>query len=418
MFVSPSSILIRLLFCTCLLFLIFIALSSAESVSAYWEWGYGIYGGDGILPDSTMAKYQWSTINFGNISTNQATIDRLNRILAINPNHKFLIRVWPILGLGDNLEENRYQATLFHYFYKSGTKSAIFNTISSQVHLVMDNLTNPNAVVGVVFLEELPYHFTGITSIPSSGQPSWDLIKFSSQITAELGQPFDLNNSQHRIWWGQKYSQAMKEICTQMRSASGGKPAFYWQQANYDTLDTKSGTFSDRVLPIHLADIVTSDGCDGFFGYPINNSNWQTNTINLANITQGKFFSQISYPDFMRGTSFVHMAELAHQNHPNNLGAFFYFEPMENNLAVQIADQYIHVSSPPPTPNPTPTPSPTPSCLGDINQDTQVNLADFLLLLQDFLKPNPNSPADINSDGLVNLSDFLIFKANFLQPCN
>ena len=32
---------------------------------------------------------------------NQKTVDALNEILKINPKHKFLIRVWPIMGLGD-----------------------------------------------------------------------------------------------------------------------------------------------------------------------------------------------------------------------------------------------------------------------------------------------------------------------------
>ena len=49
---------------------------------------------------------------------------------------------------------------------------------------------------------------------------------------------------------------------------------------------------------------------------------------------------------------------------------------------------------------------PIPSCIGDINEDGNVNVADVLLMLGDW--GVSDSPADLNGDSTVNISDLLI----------
>src|SRR5690606_38584400 len=52
----------------------------------------------------------------------------------------------------------------------------------------------------------------------------------------------------------------------------------------------------------------------------------------------------------------------------------------------------------------------------DINQDGIVNVFDFLILSNNFLKTNPDNPrADMNKDGIVNVFDFVILSNNFLK---
>ncbi len=50
---------------------------------------------------------------------------------------------------------------------------------------------------------------------------------------------------------------------------------------------------------------------------------------------------------------------------------------------------------------------------GDINRDGSVNLADFVLLKEQFGQTGPGLPADIDADGSVGLGDFVILKDNF-----
>lgn len=57
------------------------------------------------------------------------------------------------------------------------------------------------------------------------------------------------------------------------------------------------------------------------------------------------------------------------------------------------------------------------SCTGDINRDGKVNLADYIILVKNFLIANPYPNADLNSDTIVNLLDYSILVQNFLKPC-
>ncbi len=62
--------------------------------------------------------------------------------------------------------------------------------------------------------------------------------------------------------------------------------------------------------------------------------------------------------------------------------------------------------------------TPTQICQADIDSSGTVNLADYSLLLKNFLvSPITLARADINSDGAVNISDYSILLSAFLQNC-
>jgi len=62
-------------------------------------------------------------------------------------------------------------------------------------------------------------------------------------------------------------------------------------------------------------------------------------------------------------------------------------------------------------------PGPT-SCSADINQDNIVDITDYAILAQNFLKNLISNPkADINTDNIVDLSDYAILAKYFLKPC-
>ena len=62
----------------------------------YWELGVGCYlGGLGELTELDVARFDWVMVCFGNISSDRSTTDLLNRLLQINPDLKFMVRLWP-----------------------------------------------------------------------------------------------------------------------------------------------------------------------------------------------------------------------------------------------------------------------------------------------------------------------------------
>lgn len=54
---------------------------------------------------------------------------------------------------------------------------------------------------------------------------------------------------------------------------------------------------------------------------------------------------------------------------------------------------------------------------GDLNGDSTVSLADFIIFRQNFGTSGVNVPGDFNNDGTVNLLDFVIFRSNFGASC-
>lgn len=300
---------------------------AAESADRYWEWGWGTYG-VGTLLD--VARYDWSLVNFGNVPADERTVARCNRILELNPAHKFVVRVWPIMGKGD-CKENRHQATVFHYLYKAGVREQVLDEARRQIRLVVDGVTQPRSVVGLTFLEELPSHFTAgaFRAWRPGGELPWDIRRFADPIRGELGEDLDPGKPEHRLWWGRKYCEVLEEIHRAIKEAGDGRLVIYWQATGFSALDhlTPGADFlRPNVIPIHYSDIVKAGVCDGIFGYPNNDRVWAGQTRSVVERLNCLFFSQVSTPAFMRLSRLDQTIQLARWRHPGNLGAFVYIQ--------------------------------------------------------------------------------------------
>lgn len=293
----------------------------------YWELGVGCYyaGARGVT-DLDVARYDWLYLCFGNISATPETVAEINRLLAINPDLKVVIRVWPIMGLGD-CPENRYQATFLHYLYQPGVKEGVLANIAAQVGVVLDNISRPENVVGLTFLEELPGHFSGnpFRTNETGGPLSWDLERFRAEIEAERGQPLVWDDETRR-WWGEKWVQVINEIHAAMKAAAPGRYVWYYQAVGYPSLDrVPEGTPLDRraLVPIHWRDIIKPGLCEGFFAYPNNREVWESYT-RLAREHNWLFFGQVSHPGGMRLCPWDECLALAKERMPQNQGYFLY----------------------------------------------------------------------------------------------
>ena len=305
--------------------------AQAQQANHYWQWGWGAYG-PGLVED--VARYDWSLVNFGSIPSDAQTVERLNAILRVNPNHRFVIRIWPIMHLG-KLPNNRYQATLWDYFYRPGIKEKIQENIRQQFELLHHGLTRPEAIIGMTFLEELPFHFTSIpfnAPITETFMP-WDMAPFEAEISAELGHPFDISKEEDALWWGKKYCLYLNEVHQYMRSIAPNCKIIYWHVNSHDTLDRADKKLFDKgVLPFYMGDLLQDGNCDGIFGFPSNDLNWQKQTMDIVQKYNCLFFSQASTPARMRLTDFKETVERTMVKHPGNLGTFVHIEPEGANI--------------------------------------------------------------------------------------
>jgi hypothetical protein len=309
--------------------------SPARADSRYWSWGWGLYGLRERREPLDNARFDWTYVLFGNVDApDQVTIDRANEVLKLNPEHGFLIRVWPIMHLGD-CPENRFQASLFHYLYHPGVRERVLAETRRQVEFVLQKLDRPENVLGATFLEELPAHFT---SAPlgsewnrwKMGDPlPWDIRRFHKQIARDLGEPFDLRNPRHRRWWGKKYVQVLGEIHRVMKQSLGERPVFYYQHPLVRALDdvradgSKARNLDLRTLPIRYRELVGPGLADGMFEYPVNREmaeRQHRTAIALGDLV----FSQVSIPAAMRLVSLQDMTELARWKYDGNLGTFLF----------------------------------------------------------------------------------------------
>ena len=310
----------------------------------YWEWGWGSYGlGLGPVSALDVARFDWTIITFGNDPADQRSVDRCNEILRLNPNHKFVIRVWPISNLGD-CPENGRRATFLHYLYAPGVKEELLAGTRRQINLILEGVSKPENVAGSFFLEELPGTFSpGVASMLGGGglQP-WLVERFQTDIEADLGAPLDWSNEEHRTWWGQKWVQVMDEIHTALKDVTAGRIVIYYQLTMVNTLDYYEALIEadpanaqiyakSSFVPIHYADVVKPGLCDGIFGSP--KSDWVMQTQAIVTNLNCLLFSQTSLPPFMRSFTLEDTVNLARWQNPGNLGSFLFYQLSEGPKA-------------------------------------------------------------------------------------
>jgi len=307
--------------------------TKAGAPGRYWEWGWGTYNsGSGL----DTARFDWSMVTPVDPAKTAA---ECNAILAINPKHKFLVRVWPILGLGD-CPQNRMQATFLHYLYKPGVRAKVLARVREQIQGLLSGLSRPDSVVGSVFLEELPCHFSsapfrkdwgaamrewGIKGMPKDGGLPWDLARFRDQVRQDLGAAFNIMDKEHRLWWGRKYCHVLEEIHKEMKGASRGRVVMYWHQTMFNTMDHMAegqSMFTPGIVPVRYKDIVKQGLCDGIFGYPNSARIWERQTQAPVKKLNCLVFSQLAQNPRLRLCRFKDQVQLARWQHPGNLGGF------------------------------------------------------------------------------------------------
>jgi len=308
----------------------------------HWKWGWGTY--DATPDERNIAVFDWSFIHIGNQVDNlgrpidgRQMVQRVNRILALNPEHKFVVLFWPIYPL----RNTNPQFSLFDYLYNAKARKTLNRRIKDQAEIAK-GISNPKAVVAMTFLEELPGHVTSEPYANTFNRPLHDIHANAAAITAELGRPFD--KARDRQWWGRRYCDALTEIHVEMKKHLPDARVFYWPAERYFTLDHVGDKLrKDQVLPFHLKDLLRDGVCDGVFGYINTPAKFEQQTLATAEKYGIPYFTQLSLPGEMTIANFPTCMKVARRRHRLNLGTFLFKqdEVGENRVQKKSVQRYL-----------------------------------------------------------------------------
>jgi len=301
------------------------SLLAQSDQSRHWEWGYGTYGTS--ADERNVAVFDWSFIQFGSVVDNfgrtmdgPQIVDRANRILALNPDHKFVVLFWPLFPVRNSSP----QFSLFDYLYNEDAHNRLNRRIREQAAFVQ-KIRNPKSVVAMTFLEELPGHVTSEPYANNFNRPLTDLVDNAEAITRELGRPFD--RERDRKWWGRRYCDALAAIHTEMKKCLPQASVFYWPVERYYTLDHVGKNLPEkRVLPFSMRQILRGGLCEGIFGYVNTSAKFQQQTLAIAERYNVPYFTQLSLPAYMTIAGYETCRQVALARHRLNLGTFLFIQ--------------------------------------------------------------------------------------------
>ena len=295
--------------------------------------GYYYAGSTGRYTELDAARADWLLLRFPDLPASKGTVEVINRMIAMNPRLKIMIRVWPMQNFypqkGDftyNTPVGLASRMMYDYFYAPGVKQKILAETRRQIRVVLDNISKPENVAGMFLLEEMPQFLTDMAPLYlKDGQTNWAIEAYRKEIEAEYGKPFVWNDEARR-WWARKYIQVFDEIHQVMKEASGGRTIFYWPATGYlhlDQLAPDAPLSTSSLIPVHLADIVKPGHCDGLFGYG-STARFESEVLRFAHERGWPIWTQLSHPAFMRDGSWAETLKLVKTRFPQNLGTLFF----------------------------------------------------------------------------------------------
>ncbi|PIY44146.1 MAG: hypothetical protein COZ05_09050 [Armatimonadetes bacterium CG_4_10_14_3_um_filter_59_10] len=296
-------------------------MASHAAANYFWKLGAGNYWHQGHQPIIDDARWDWLEINY----PSEEAVEYLNRVQAINPKQKYLMRIWPTNGLG-NPKYDLGTACMFDYLYKEGVREQIHNAIKAQVAVCL-KLKNLHNLIGFTFLEELP----GWWGLGSEVGWTEDRTKvperfeaYRAAIEKERGKPLVMDQ-ETRLWIGKKYTDTLAEIHKAIKDAAPGKMVLYWHHSGYASLDEKGATLEGQgVYPFHFSDIVKPDYCDGLMAYPNRPENFERRYLWFIRKAKCPYFTQLSHPSAMRLTNWPDAVVMAKTKEPWNMGYFLF----------------------------------------------------------------------------------------------
>jgi hypothetical protein len=266
----------------------------------FWRLGVGTYGTPPAGADEdtvlTHARFDWQMIAFGS----QVDMPNINRSLSLNPEQRFLVRLWPRSGSDNFLD----------YLYRQDVRERIDKNISEQVHRVLNEISSPEQVVAFAFLEELPDRWHPFWRGRTDEQILAILKPYRAEIEKELGHPL-VYDEKTKEWFWDRFAESMDKIHTAIRNEAGkNRLILFWCRFDWFSVDI-------------LKKIVHPGGADGVFIYVLKPGRWEEQ-VKIAEENHWPFFSQLSHCTGMKQAGWKECVDLPKIRSRYNLGYFFY----------------------------------------------------------------------------------------------
>jgi hypothetical protein len=292
-----------------------------DAFAEKWKLGWGGYGVGGEHAKLERMRWDWIMICHGGAEVEESN-RAINEALKHNPDQKYLVRLWPIGGLG-RFREHGGVATFLEYHFEPKVRARVREAIKSEVNAVLNGIDKPENILGFTFLEELSGHWAQSIREREVGV---DIRHYAAQIAGEMGQDtFEWNARTKKHVCG-IYANTLKDIYSYIKSLAPDRKVFHWQHCGIWTTD-RSEPVDDPMQPgylLHkLSDVIGPGGADGLFTYPRIEGEWEQ-YMQLVRKHNWPFFSQLSHPRGMRITGWKECEQMAMTQDPLNWGSFFF----------------------------------------------------------------------------------------------
>lgn len=270
----------------------------------YMELGHGVYGDVHSSPGALLeyARFDWVYIPHGTPAGTAATI---NAILRYNPGFKVVYSLRPNLNLGTLNRAG--MASCLDYWYRDGVREEIHRRVAETVR-GRELITNPEAVYGWVFYEEMPMY------LARPGSRDW-IEPYREQIEQEMGRPFEHGPELDAWIMKNKYVPALEAIHRQVHQLHPEAVIFYHHHPNQGTVG------------FEFSDLVGKPWCPGLVAH-LNTWGAYLDWVERAEQLEAVYFTQLSHPPGMRSFAWERAREAAteHDKSDRNLGYFLYCE--------------------------------------------------------------------------------------------
>ena len=306
--------------------------AEAKDWYRHFDLGAGVYSAPTGAMELDVARSDWSYLGIGNVGADMNSVQYLNRLFAMNPKHKVVIRFWPTAGYRlktDDPKAPERQVTHFAYRYRPEARETLLKECRAQLDIFLKNVTHPQNIYGYTLKEELPFHF-GEIEILNTTDPKADLgemKEYAAQYKAETGKELKEWNLDVRRWWAKTFAWTIRDFYSTFKKEYPELHGFVYLMSHYRPLEwVEPGEelHAYRVLPCKWSDMIEPGvAADGFFAY-CNNERWTKLYQKLATEHHWPYFSQLSHTSNMRIAGWKECLAIGNSPIPENLGYFYY----------------------------------------------------------------------------------------------
>jgi hypothetical protein len=334
--------------------------SSASAVLGAGSWAGDLSGALEYFSLVDLARFEWLLVDV----SLPRTVEIMNQLLEINPELKFMVRLWPVNNLNPyGLQQNT--AIFLDWRYDTNVKTEVEKRLRDQIKTLALGISKPQNIIGFNFLEELPAWWgASMLTCQNANLPKWECYRTelegegvtlpTSSIPVQCAGPLGTStissgcNAEFKDWIGQAAAESIREVHSIIRDQLvqegwGNKLILFVPHGSYDPKDVD-------LVQLDKSYVVNPPGFDSVLGYGFTDiigtgpglaDGLMVNTVTEKHFFTGKNYKKLRYMDFVDTYNWPFFTALTHAGfqraiswqealtqanvvHPNNLGYFFF----------------------------------------------------------------------------------------------